>query len=119
MPRKRRTVLSDACNRSASRRSAGPLDPRDRSYRRGLAALPSASFVVRRPIIPQPAQRPYLVVKDAEGAFRITVRTTRLNSQRYPIVTSTLLEGGFPTMKSAREHLRETYNAQTGDIATK
>ena len=35
------------------------------------------------------------------------------------MVTSTQLEGGFPTAKSAREFLRENYDAQAGDIATK
>ncbi len=69
--------------------------------------------------MPPVAKKPYLVAKDAEGAFRITIRTTRLNSQRYPIVTSTVLDGGFPTAKSAREHLRAEYNAESTDIATK
>lgn len=65
------------------------------------------------------AVRPYLVAKDAEGHFRVTVRSTRFNSQGYPLVTSTMLDGGFPTATSARTYLRDTYQAQATDIATK
>ena len=33
---------------------------------------------------------PFLINKDTEGHFRLTVRDTRYNSQGYPIVTSSL-----------------------------
>jgi len=49
----------------------------------------------------------------------VTVRTTRFNSQGYPLVTATMLDGGFPTATSARTYLRDTYQAQATDIATK
>jgi hypothetical protein len=65
------------------------------------------------------AVRPYLVVKDEAGVFRITVRTTRFNSQGYPLVKSELLEQGFPTQTRARAFLREEYRAEATDIATK
>lgn len=65
------------------------------------------------------ALRPYLVAKDAEGCVRVTVRTTRMNSQGYPLVTSTLLENSFPTLTAARTYVREQYRAEPGDIASK
>jgi hypothetical protein len=64
------------------------------------------------------AVRPYLIAKDAEGAFRVTVRTTRFNSQGYPLVTSAQLEAGFPSVTSARAFLREEFSAEAADITT-
>jgi hypothetical protein len=63
--------------------------------------------------------RPYLISKDPEGTFRVVVRTTRFNSQGYPLVSSADLPETFPTMTSARAYLRENYRAETTDIATK
>lgn len=65
------------------------------------------------------AIKPYLITKDEEGAFRITVRTTRFNSQRYPLVTATQLDDSFRSMTLARAYVREQFRAGTGDIATK
>jgi hypothetical protein len=65
------------------------------------------------------AIRPYLVAKDEEGSFRVTVNTTRLNSQGYPLVTSNMLEGAFPSAMSARAYLRDHFGAVPTDIATK
>jgi hypothetical protein len=65
------------------------------------------------------ALRPYLIAKDEEGVFRITVRTTRFNSQGYPLVTATRLDGSFPTLTMARAYAREQFRAQATDIATK
>jgi hypothetical protein len=62
--------------------------------------------------------RPYLVAKQPEGDFRITVRTTRLNSQGYPLVSSEVLSESFKTATAARTYLREHYRAETTDIAT-
>lgn len=62
--------------------------------------------------------RPYLVAKQPEGHFRITVRTTRLNSQGYPLVSSELLNESFKTATAARTYLREQYRAEPTDIAT-
>ena len=50
--------------------------------------------------------RPFLIAKDAEGAFRITVRETRFNSQRYPLVTSTLQPESFKTATAARAYAK-------------
>jgi hypothetical protein len=65
------------------------------------------------------AVSPYLIAKDEEGAFRITTRTTRFNSQGYPLVTSKLLDGSFPSLTSARAHVRREFRAEAADIATK
>lgn len=69
--------------------------------------------------MPKPAVRPYLILKDEEGVFRITVRTTRFNSQGYPLITSNMIESGFPTLTMARAYVREEFHAEAADIATK
>jgi hypothetical protein len=63
--------------------------------------------------------RPYLVTKDDEGVFRITVRTTRFNSQGYPLVSSETLADAFKTQTAAKAFVREEYRAEPSDIATK
>jgi hypothetical protein len=63
--------------------------------------------------------RPFLIAKDEEGAFRITVRETRFNSQRYPLVTSTLQEETFKTATAARSFAKEHFGADASQIATK
>ena len=65
------------------------------------------------------ATRPYLVAKDEAGRFRVTVRSTRLNSQGYPLVTSTLLDETFATATAARSFVRAEYRGEAADIATK
>lgn len=65
------------------------------------------------------ALRPFLVAKHDDEAFRITVRTTRLNSQGYPLVSTETLAETFPTSRAARAYLRERYRAETTDIASK
>ncbi|AOH84419.1 hypothetical protein AWL63_11020 [Sphingomonas panacis] len=63
--------------------------------------------------------RPYLVCKDDNGVYRVTVRTTRYNSQNYPLVSSEMLEDVFKTQTAAKTFVRETYRAEPGDIAYK
>jgi hypothetical protein len=63
--------------------------------------------------------RPYLVTKDEEGVYRVTVRTTRYNSQGYPLVSSEVLEDAFKTQTAAKAFVREEYRAETSEIATK
>lgn len=63
--------------------------------------------------------RPYLVSKDDEGVFRVTVRTTRFNSQGYPLVSSEVLEDAFKTQTAARTFVKQTYRAEANEIATK
>lgn len=69
--------------------------------------------------MPRTTVRPFLIAKDEEGAFRITTRTTRFNSQGYPLVTAQLLEGSFPSLATARAYVRQQFRAEATDIATK
>ena len=63
--------------------------------------------------------RPFLIAKDAEGDFRLTVRTTRYNSQGYPLVDVALQEGRFKTAAEAKTFARDNFRAQPGEYATK
>ena len=63
--------------------------------------------------------RPYLIAKDSEGLFRLTVRETRYNSQGYPLVTATLQDETFPTATAARNHAKATFGAEAGQFAVK
>ena len=47
------------------------------------------------------------------------MRTTRYNSQGYPLVSEEKLEDGFRTQTAAKAYVREQYRAEAGDIATK
>lgn len=69
--------------------------------------------------MPRTAIRPYLVEKGEDGLVRVTIRTTRFNSQGYPLVSSEVLEETFPSAARARTFLRGTYRAEPTDIATK
>lgn len=62
---------------------------------------------------------PFLIAKDEEGQYRITVRETRFNSVGYPLVTATLQPETFKTATAARVYAREHFGAQTGQVATK
>jgi len=63
--------------------------------------------------------RPFLIAKDEDGNFRLTVRTTRYNSQGYPLVDSDLQEQVFQTAASAKTFARDHFKAQPGEYATK
>ncbi len=63
--------------------------------------------------------RPFLITKDVEGRFRITIRETRYNSQGYPLVTTTLQEEAFPTATAAKAHARDHFGAEAGQYAIK
>jgi hypothetical protein len=67
----------------------------------------------------KPSLRPFLVAKDDEGQYRITIRETRYNSQNYPIVTSTLQDEVFKTATAARTHARDHFGANPGEFAAK
>ena len=62
--------------------------------------------------------RPFLITKDEEGAFRLTVRETRLNSQNYPLVTSSLQPEIFKTATAARAHAKAYFGAEPGQFAS-
>lgn len=65
------------------------------------------------------AAKPYLITKDETGAFRVTVRTTRFNSQGYPLMTAKVVDQDFKTAMLARAYVRAEFRAEAGDIATK
>lgn len=62
---------------------------------------------------------PFLISKDEEGKFRITVRTTRFNSQNYPLVTSSLQPELFKSAMAARSHAKQEFGADAGQFASK
>ena len=68
--------------------------------------------------MPKTAVRPYLVSKDSEGRFRVTIRRTRYNSQNYPLVTSTMVDESFDTATAAKKYIRAEYDVVAADIAT-
>lgn len=73
----------------------------------------------RRQDITKTPIRPFLIVKDDDGDFRLTVRLTRYNSQNYPVVTSTLQEQRFKTAAAARSHAKAEFGAEAGQFASK
>ena len=62
--------------------------------------------------------KPYLISKSETGEFHVTIRTTRLNSQGYPLVTAEKLDAAFLTISKARLYLRAEHHAEAADIAT-
>lgn len=63
--------------------------------------------------------RPFLINKDDEGNYRLTVRTTRYNSRGYPLVSSAMQEETFKTANAARAFARDNFRAQPGEYTTK
>jgi hypothetical protein len=63
--------------------------------------------------------RPFLINKDEDGNFRLTVRTLRYNSQGYPLVDAALQEERFKTAAAAKAFARENFRAQAGEYAIK
>lgn len=63
--------------------------------------------------------RPFLIAKDVDGNFRLTLRTTRYNSQGYPLVDTELQAQIFKTAAAAKAFARDNFRAQPGEYATK
>ncbi len=63
--------------------------------------------------------KPFLISKDEEGSFRLTIRDTRYNSQGYPIVTATMHDELFRTAAAAKAYARDNFGAKTGEYATR
>lgn len=63
--------------------------------------------------------KPFLIQKEDDGRFRLTLRETRFNSQGYPLVTATPVEETFKSATAARTHAREHFGAEAGQFATK
>lgn len=67
--------------------------------------------------MPDSATRPFLITRDDEGMFRLTVRDIRYNSQGYPLVTGVLQEERFKTAAAAKTWARTQFNAMAGQYA--
>ena len=65
------------------------------------------------------AVKPFLLTKDEEGQYRLTVRETRYNSQGYPLVTATPVAETFKSATAARAHARDNFGAEPGQFAPK
>lgn len=63
--------------------------------------------------------KPFLIAKQEDGAFHLTLRHTRFNSWGYPLTDSTPVEGAFRTAAAARAHAKEHYGAEAGQFASK
>jgi len=63
--------------------------------------------------------KPFLIVKDAQGEVRLTVRETRHNSQGYPWVMTTPVEQAFATVAAARAYASEQFGAKPGEFSSK
>lgn len=66
-----------------------------------------------------PKNRPFLINKDVDGNVRLTVRTTRYNSQGYPLVTALLQDELFKTAAAARAFAQDHFGALPGEYAAK
>lgn len=62
---------------------------------------------------------PFLIAKDGEGHYRLTVRETRYNSQGYPLINSTMQTELFRTANEARSFARTNFRAEAGQFTTK
>lgn len=60
---------------------------------------------------------PFLITKDHDGDFRLTVRDIRYNSQGYPIVTGVLQDERFKTAAAAKTWARTQFNAKAGQYS--
>ena len=63
--------------------------------------------------------KPYLILKDEEGAYRLTVREVRYNSQGYPLVSAHPVQEAFRSATAARTYARDHYGAEAGQFATR
>ena len=63
--------------------------------------------------------KPYLILKDEEGSYRLTVREVRYNSQGYPLVSAHPVEESFRSATAARTYARDHYGAEAGQFATR
>ena len=63
--------------------------------------------------------RPFLIQKDDEGHFRLSLRTTRYNSQGYELVDVERQQQLFKTSAAARAFARDNFSAKPGEYATK
>ncbi len=65
------------------------------------------------------SMRPFLIQKNEEGQFSLTVRTVRYNSQGYRLIDAARQEQVFKTAAAAKAFARDNFRAQPGEYATK
>lgn len=65
------------------------------------------------------AAKPFLISRNPDGSYRLTLRETRYNSQNYPVVSETPVAESFKSTAAARAFAREHYGAATGEFALK
>jgi hypothetical protein len=64
------------------------------------------------------ALRPFLIVKEADGQYRLSVRETRYNSQGYPLTKVTPHGDTFASLSAARAFASANFGAKAGEFAT-
>ena len=63
--------------------------------------------------------KPYLILKDEEGSYSLTVREVRYNSQGYPLVSAHPVAESFRSATAARAYARDHFGAEAGQFATR
>ena len=63
--------------------------------------------------------KPYLILKGEDGAYRLTLREVRYNSQNYPLVKATAIEESFKSASAARAYAKDQFGAEPGQFASK
>ncbi len=66
-----------------------------------------------------PKTRPFLINKDTDGNFRLTVRDTYYNSQGYMLVKAVMHDELFKTAAAAKTFAQANFDAKPGQYATK
>lgn len=61
--------------------------------------------------------QPFLIAKNDDGTFQLTLRETRMNMYNYPLVTSTQQDEVFSTAAAARAFAIANFGAQPGQFA--
>jgi hypothetical protein len=63
--------------------------------------------------------KPFLILKNEDGGYRLTVREVRYNSQNYPLIKATEIDETFKSATAARTHAKEHFGAEAGQFASK
>ena len=61
--------------------------------------------------------QPFLITRQEDGIFRLTLRDTHYNSQGYPIVKSSMQDEIFETAAAAKAFARNNFKARAGEYA--
>lgn len=61
--------------------------------------------------------KPFLILEDEDGFFRLTLRETRYNSQGYPWVVKTPVDQAFKSTAAARAYAVAEFGGKAGEFA--